>query len=152
MCVMDPIAFSAPGHGRALSATLKAVRRRRGLTAAQTAAAMAMPLRSYEHFESGAGRLDLEKIARFAEALAADPFAILVAVQIGSPEFAARSADNKAMFALLIRLEEFAREMGDRLADLDAALVLSEMGEALDRMAQEVKRRGRLYPEAPYFP
>lgn len=117
-----------------LSQTLKAVRRARGRTAAEVAAAMGMPLRSLEHFESGGGRFDFGKVRRFAEALDADPFAILMAVLIGSPAFAARAADNKLAMILLLGLEEFDRDHGDRLARLDSAGVLAEFGETYRRL------------------
>lgn len=151
---MGPIAFSDPAHGRLLSAALKSVRRRRDRTAQDVAAAMGMPLRSYEHFEAGRGRFDFEKVKRFAEVLEADPFAILIAVQIGSPAFAARCADNKTALALLIRLEEFDREAGDGIADLDAALVFGELGEAFQRLTTEIRRRARMpgLRPVPYFP
>lgn len=115
---------------------------------------MGMPLRSYEHFEAGRGRFDFEKVKRFAEVLEADPFAILIAVQIGSPAFAARCADNKTALALLIRLEEFDREAGEGIADLDAALVFSEVGEAFQRLTAEIRRRARMpgLKPVPYFP
>lgn len=150
---MTPIRFADESHRQALSAALKAVRRRRGRTAAEVAEALAMPLRSYEHFEAGGGRFDFDKVRRFAEVLEADPFAILTAVQIGAPAFAARCADNKMMLALLIRLEEFQRDLGEAVADLDPALVMTEIGGAFHRIERELQRRARL-PDGPteYFP
>ncbi|WP_415013987.1 hypothetical protein [Brevundimonas sp.] len=95
----------------------------------------------------------MAKVQRFAGALEADPFAILTAVQIGCPEFAARCADNKVMLALMIRLEEFNRDAGEAVADLDPALVLAEFGDAFQRLEQELRRRARLSdPAVPYFP
>ncbi|WP_164511834.1 helix-turn-helix domain-containing protein [Brevundimonas fluminis] len=150
---MTPIRFADESHRQGLSAALKAVRRRRGRTAAEVAEVMGMPLRSYEHFEAGQGRFDFDKVRRFAEVLEADPFAILTAVQIAAPAFAARCADNKMMLALLIRLEEFQRELGETVADLDPALVLAELGEAFGRMDRELRRRARLEERpADYFP
>lgn len=150
---MTPIRFADESHRQGLSAALKAVRRRRGRTAAEVAEAMGMPLRSYEHFEAGQGRFDFDKVRRFAEVLEADPFAILTAVQIAAPAFAARCADNKMMLALLIRLEEFQRELGETVADLDPALTMTEIGAAFQRMEQELRRRSRLDgTPSDYFP
>lgn len=150
---MTPIRFADESHRKGLSAALKAVRRLRARTAAEVAEGMSMPLRSYEHFEAGQGRFDFEKVRRFAEVLEADPFAILIAVQIGAPAFAARCADNKMMFALLIRLEEFQRDLGEAAADLDPALLMTELGGAFDRIEQELRRRSRLGDvPADYFP
>lgn len=150
---MTPIRFADESHRQGLSAALKAVRRRRGRTAAEVAEAMAMPLRSYEHFEAGKGRFDFDKVRRFAEVLEADPFAILIAVQIAAPAFAARCADNKMMLALLIRLEEFQRDLGEAVADLDPALVMTEIGGAFHRIELELRRRSSLGEgSTEYFP
>lgn len=130
--------FFVEDHRRGLSQALKAVRRLRQRTAADVAAAMGLPLRSYQHFEAGAGRFDFEKVLAFAEALDADPFGILAAVQIGSPRFAARVADNKMMMALMMRLEEFDQTQGDALSRIGPAEAMAEIGEAFRRL--EVRR------------
>lgn len=121
-------------QGQRLARTLKAVRRMRGLTAADVALALAMPLRSYEHFESGAGRLDFAKVRRFAEVVDADPFAILIAVMIESPRFAISTAGNKAATAMLVAIERLDRDLGDRLAQIDTAVLMAEVGEAFHRL------------------
>lgn len=90
--------------GELLSAALKAVRRHRGLLAREVARAMNMPLRTYEHFESGHGRINLDHIHRFARATDCDPLGILVSVRMGSPAFAQRTVDNKLMLVFLIAL------------------------------------------------
>jgi transcriptional regulator with XRE-family HTH domain len=74
--------------GKVLSEALKAVRRHRGLLAQDVAKAMNMPLRTYQHFESGRARINLDHIVRFANATNSDPLAILVSVWTGSAPFA----------------------------------------------------------------
>ncbi|EHN77379.1 hypothetical protein SMCF_3096, partial [Streptomyces coelicoflavus ZG0656] len=43
----------------------RAVRRARGMTAQQMATAMNLPLRTYEHFEAGTARVNLDYVHRF---------------------------------------------------------------------------------------
>lgn len=137
---MPPIRFFDDLQGQRLARTLKAVRRLRGMTAADAAREMGMPLRSYEHFESGAGRFDFLKVRRFAEVMDADPFAILIAVMIESPRFAVASAGNKAATALLVAIEQLDRDLGDRLAQVDTAALMAEVGEAFQRLRTAVDR------------
>ena len=74
---------ATPGNGLSqdalLAAALRAVRRARGMRATDVALAMGLPLRTYQHFEEGAGPFDLERIRQFADATDSDPFASLVA-------------------------------------------------------------------------
>lgn len=105
-----------------------------------------MPLRSFQHFESGKGRVDLEKLDLFARVLDTDPFAILLAAQIGSPRFAVRATGNKAALALIIALEELDRDAGDRMLRLDTATLFGAMSEALRRLADDLKQGDELRP------
>lgn len=143
---MTPIQFFDAELGKRLSQTMKAVRRFRGLTSAQVSEAMGMPLRSFQHFESGKGRVDLEKLDLFARVLGTDPFALLLAAQIGSPRFAVRAAGNKAALALIIALEELDRDAGDRMLRLDTATLFGAMSEALRKLADDLKRGDELDP------
>lgn len=146
---MSSTSFHDETHRQRLSSALKAVRRLRGLKAAQVAEAMGMPLRSYEHFEGGAGRFDFAKVRQFAEATNADAFAIQASVQIGSPAFAARTAGNKLMTLLLLTLEEFDAELGDEIAGLDSATLLGEFADASKRLIVEARRRRAMAESLP---
>lgn len=89
---------------------------------------MNMPLRTYERFEAGETRLNLDHIHRFAHATRSDPYAILAAVFAGSPELARRCADNQFGAILLIGLQKFDAALGDDLQtfaarDLIAAVI-----------------------------
>ena len=84
------------------------------------AAGLGLKQRTYEHFEGGHGPLNVERIHQFAEVLDVDPYSILAAVEIGSSEFARRTADNKFMTAFHLQLQAFDARIGDRLALLDA--------------------------------
>ncbi|HEX2559221.1 helix-turn-helix transcriptional regulator [Phenylobacterium sp.] len=126
-----------------LAKALKAIRRRRGLRAADAAEALGMPLRSYEHFEAGRGRLNLERVHLAADALDADPYAIMAALEIGSPEFAARCADNKLMTIYMMALQDFDDVAGDDIAQLDPRTLIAAFTRLFDQLAQEARARGQ---------
>ncbi|MZE47049.1 XRE family transcriptional regulator, partial [Streptomyces sp. SID5477] len=50
---------------RMIGLAARAVRRARGMTAQQMATAMNLPLRTYEHFEAGTARVNLDYVHRF---------------------------------------------------------------------------------------
>lgn len=125
--------------GQRLSEVLKALRRHRRLRPAEVAAAMGMPRRSYEHFESGAARLNVERISRFAEVTDTDPFAILSAVAIGSPDFAVRCADNKLMLVLMLELEAFEAAAGEEIARLPPRTLFAAFRRAFALLRQEAQ-------------
>jgi len=128
-------------RGACLSQALKAIRRRRGLRAADVAARLGMPLRSYEHFEAGRGRLNVDRIHRFAEVVDADPYAILAAVEIGSPRFAVRCADDKLMAILMMAIQDFDASAGDDIAGLDPRTLISAFAGVFDQLAAEGEAR-----------
>jgi transcriptional regulator with XRE-family HTH domain len=131
---MSGVPPDPPRDGELLSAAVKAVRRHRGLTTAEVAAAMNMALRTYERFESGATRLNLDHVHRFAAATNSDPYALILAVVIGSPEFARRSADNKMATILTIAVQRFDRTIQDRLLDLDARTLITAVTGMFDTL------------------
>lgn len=138
---MGDAAFEAGGDGHLRSAALKGVRRLRGLSTRDLAAALNMPLRTYEHFEGGQGRLNLDYLHRFAVAADCDFYGLLHAIAIGSPEFAVRTADNKFMTTFTILLKAYDRRMGDRVRDLDARSLIAAFGEMFDALAEIGARR-----------
>lgn len=123
--------------GALLSAAIKAVRRHRGLSVGQVAAAMNMPVRTYERFEAGATRFNLDHIHRFADAARCDPQAICLAVATGSPELARRCADNQLGTILTIGLQKFDERLGDRLMAIDARRLISAVVGMFDALADE---------------
>lgn len=125
----------------AVKAALRAVRKRRRLRAADVADRLGMPLRSYEHFESGAGQLNLERLFQFAEATDSDGWAILLAAHLGKPDLAIRCADNKLVTILMLSLQDFDDELGDGLADLEAAAVIAGFGSAFRDLARHARQR-----------
>jgi len=110
---------------------------------------MTMKTRSYEYFESGRARPNLERIHRLAEVTHSDPYAFLAAMFMRSPRFALRAADNRLMTAFLIRLEEFDEELGDAVALLETGAYVTAFGAAFDALTLEARRRAGEDPEQP---
>ncbi|UQV18934.1 XRE family transcriptional regulator [Brevundimonas albigilva] len=124
-----------------LSTALRLIRRHRRLRAADVAKAMNMALRSYEHFEAGGGRINIERIHRFAEVTNSDPHAIVAALALGSPAFALRCADNKLATILAVALQEFDEEAGDAIAELESLTIINTFTKALRELAAQSVRR-----------
>jgi transcriptional regulator with XRE-family HTH domain len=89
------------------------------LSAQETARRMNMGLRTYQHFEAGRNKPNLEYINRFCDVMQIDLFALLGALMIGSPAFARRVAENKFMTILMVALKDYDEAMGDRIIDQD---------------------------------
>lgn len=127
---------------RWLTLALKAVRRRRNKTAAEVAAAMNMKFRTYERFETGRERLHMvDRVHAFAEALSADPYGILLGVDVGSPELAARTADNKLPMILLLWLQDLDADLGDDLVQLDSETITTALDETMRRLSEIARQR-----------
>lgn len=124
-----------------MSQALKALRRRRGVRAADLAEALGMPERSYLHFESGRSRINIDRIHEIADILKADAWAILAAVELGSPSFAVRAADNKLMTIILVILGEFDARAGDQILQLDARTLMEVFEQTFDQLAAVAKDR-----------
>lgn len=96
---------------------------------------MNMPLRTYERFEAGAARLNLDHIHRFAQATRSDPQGILMALAAGSPDLARRCADNQLGTILLIGLQKFDAALGDEIQKLGAREVIGAVIRMFDALA-----------------
>lgn len=126
-----------------LSAGLRLIRSHRRLKAADVAERMNMAQRSYEHFEAGAGRVNLERIHRFAEATDSDPYAIVASLSLGSPEFALRCADNKLMTIVMVALQDFDRDHGALAAALDARTLINAFNRIFKDLGELAVQRDR---------
>lgn len=97
-----------------VSAALRGIRRKRGLTATEVAKRMGMARRTFEEFEGGRGPITHDRIFAFADATDSDPFALLLCPTFKHPTFAVDCADTKFMMIFMMHLEEFVdREGGD---------------------------------------
>ncbi|MBU2165183.1 MAG: helix-turn-helix domain-containing protein [Alphaproteobacteria bacterium] len=122
---------------RLIGLAARTVRRARNMTAQQVATAMNLPLRTYEYFEAGAGRVNLDYVHRFAVATNCDPWSLLLGPSLGSIEFARQTADSKLMLIFLIALGEFVRKMGDRLLTLDPRALIEAFTETFRKLEEE---------------
>lgn len=116
--------------GPLLAKILRSLRRLRRRRLVDVARELGIKQRTYEHFEAGRGPLNVERVHAFAELLDVDPYGILAALEIGSSEFARRTADNKFMTAFHLQLQAFDERVGDRIRLLDA-YTLMEAFEAM---------------------
>lgn len=102
--------------------------------------AMGIPLRSYQHFEAGGGRLNIGLVFAFAAATRSDPMAIVTGVLLDVPELAVLSADNKLVSALFMNLEAFHERVGDKMKTLRANTVEKALRQAFDEMGEEASQ------------
>jgi hypothetical protein len=135
-------ADDAPSPRRSLlSQALRAIRRLRGKRPGDLAKALDLPLRSYEHFESGKGRLNVERVQSFADVTESDPYAILASLWIESPDFAVRCANNKLMTILIMAVQDFDRATGDDTATLDGQILIAAFERVFGELRDEARRR-----------
>lgn len=138
---MPRVLFYDSSHRRTFARVIKEIRRARGMTLNEASAAMGMPRRSYQYFESGRARFNFAVVARFAAALDADPFAIVLAAQIAAPVFAVRVADNCLMALLMSAVAVFNDEAGDAAAALDARYLQARFRALASDLASEARAR-----------
>lgn len=131
-------------RSKLLSRALRAVRAIRNAKPRQLAKALGLSLRGYQHFEAGGGQINIEHVMRFARAIDCDPIGVLAAVQIGKPEFAAWVAQNKAMIAFMITLQEFAEDTGEAMARLETTTWVSAYREMFKGLAEQAHAAERL--------
>ena len=121
-----------------LSQILKAIRRRRGLRSSEVARSMGMALRSYQHFESARGREDAPTIHTFAEAVDADGYAILLALDMKSPDFAVDCIDNQFASVMILAVRRFRKASGRDLARLDPRSVIGAFERAFGELTKKL--------------
>lgn len=128
-------------HQAALAVALKAIREARRLRVADMARLMDMPPRSYEHFEAGRGRFDLDRLQKFAEVTDSDPFAILASVMLRAPDFAVRTADNKPMVVFMLALRDFNNDLGEDVALIEPRLFVGAFRRVFQDLVDHVRSR-----------
>ena len=124
-----------------LSAAMRAIRLDRRLRTSEVARALDMPLRTYEHFEAGRGKMTYDKIVRFAQATNSDPVAILLTIPLKSPEFALRCADNKLMTILTIALGELNEELGNDIEFIEPGTLIGVFTRVVKDLTNHVANR-----------
>jgi transcriptional regulator with XRE-family HTH domain len=125
---------------KAFAATVRSVRLHRGIGVGEMAKAMNMPLRSYQHFEAGRSRLNVDQLFEFAAATRSDPIALFKAVILDAPDLAIRSADNKLVSAITHELEAFNESAGDAIKTLRSRTIVNVFRQAFDTLEAEALR------------
>lgn len=134
---MGEPASTIPSRQEALSQALRRLRRLRRRGPGDMAQAMGLQRRTYEYFEAGRGKINVDRIHQFAKILDVDPYAILAAVEIRSPDFAVACAEHKLMTVLMVTLQEFDANAGVNIARLNAATIVTGFTHMLDALARE---------------
>lgn len=129
-----------------LSQAMRAIRRKRGLRAIDVARQMAMPLRSYEHFEAGRGRVSFERIEAFAAATDSDPIALLFSMMFRSAEFAVNCMDSKLALVGVLALERFNHDLESDLTLLSPSNIVGAYERLFKDLDGQLKERN-LYAE-----
>ena len=128
-----------PQRRALLSQILKTIRKVRGLRSAEVARAMGMKLRTYQHWEGGNEELNLDRIHAFADAVDADGNGIILALDLGSVDFAVSCLFNKAATGFLVSLQRFNARAGKNLARLDPHSIVTVLDRAFDELALRSK-------------
>ena len=126
---------------RIVSATLKRLRALRGVRSRDLASLMGLELRTYERFEAGDVRLEIDRLMRLAQVTDTDALAILSAVLLQRPELATQCADNKLMLVVAQALERLSRRWGDRIRELETSTIIAAVDLAFDALDDELARR-----------
>ncbi|QJU60276.1 helix-turn-helix transcriptional regulator [Sphingomonas sp. AP4-R1] len=124
-----------------LSKALRAIRRKRGMTAAQVADAMGMAVRTYEDFEGGRGSLTHDRIFAFADATDSDPFALILSPIFKSPAIGIDCADTKFLTIMMMHFEEFMEEQGGDVAYLEPPLIIGGFERVFKDLAATLSNR-----------
>ncbi len=124
-----------------IATAMRRIRKSRRMRSSEVARAMDMPLRSYEHFEAGQGKMTYDRLVRFAEATNCDPVALLAVVPMGSPEFAEHCADNKLMQIFMIALSELNEDLGEDIVYLESGAIIGGITRLCRDFADHVRKR-----------
>ncbi|PZR34097.1 helix-turn-helix transcriptional regulator [Caulobacter segnis] len=124
-----------------LSTILKTIRGERRLTQLELANAMGIAEKTYENFEAGRGRLNFDRIKRFAEATRSDALAIVHGVMFEDPEIAYRAMDNKSSTILWLAHREFSEDVGDAVSLLPGTAVFEAFRQAFAALKELLARR-----------
>lgn len=138
---MFPSFPDRPALTKLLATALRAIRRRRGLTAKEAARAMGMSLRSYERFEAAEGEIRLDRLFLFARVMNSDPLALIAGLYLASPRLAADCSDNKLMLIHAMALKRFDAEVGEAIEQLDVMTLISAFSRTYEGLAQLLQQR-----------
>jgi transcriptional regulator with XRE-family HTH domain len=126
---------------RTLSQAMRAIRKERRLRTSEIARLLDMPVRSYEHFEAGRGKISFDRIMRFAKVTDSDPIALLAALALGKPEFALYCADNKFMTIMMYAMRELEEELGPDIAYISSGTAVGAFMRVVKELIESVRKR-----------
>jgi len=72
------------------------------------------------------------------------PYGVLTALEICSPEFAVRTAENKLMTMFYLQLQDFDERTGDAITLLDAYTLMAAFREMFAKLEKEARERDAL--------
>lgn len=119
---------------------LRLLRKRSGLRSRDVAREMGKAPRTYQRWESGHYGVERDPIHRFAEIVGADPWGIIIGVEIGSVEYAVRTAGNGGASFMLLALRRFNRTSGDVFGKLDSRSLILVFTRAFGLLRQRAEK------------
>lgn len=128
-------------HTRLITKALQSIRKSRRMKCSEVAAAMGLPVRTYEHFERGTGRISYSRIISFARATDSDPIAILSVIPMLSADFALNCADNKLMSIFMASLRRLDEELGADVGYLNSSILISAINKLVTDLIDQVRGR-----------
>ena len=128
-----------------LTDSMRAIRKRRDISAREVAALMGMPLRTYQQFEAGRGPLTHERIFAFADAANCDPFALILGVILERPNLALECADTKFCTIMMITLENFIDERESDIIYLDPPNIAGGFERLFRELSAKLDDRDRFF-------
>jgi transcriptional regulator with XRE-family HTH domain len=130
---------------RILTESLRAIRKRRDMSAKEVAARMGMPLRTYQQFEAGRGPLTHERIFAFADATNCDPFALILGAILQRSNLALDCADTKFCMIMMITLENFIDERESDIIYLDPPNIAGGFERLFREFSAKLDERDRFF-------
>lgn len=116
------------------------IRLLRDMRASEVAEAMGVDLRTYQNLEVKVGPASLAYVDRFARVTDSDATGLTLTIALGLPRFAARCANNKLATWMLTGLEDLERGLGDAMSNLESAVVISVIDEAVGKLIAHAQR------------
>lgn len=105
------------------------------MSAREVAAAMNMLPRTYQRFEAGTTRFNLDHVHRFAKATSSDPYAFLISIAIASSRYARNTADNMLSTVLIVGVQKLEQALGDKITELDTRTLVAAISAMFDALA-----------------
>lgn len=85
--------------------------------------------------------MDVNRIRCFAQATDSDAHAILTAVLIDAPAFAARTMDNKLLSVLIAGAQRFDERLGDDISRIEVARFIAATRRMFDELEADFAQR-----------